>query len=335
MSGPLTAAPVVPAADRAGMVSVVIPTYDRPEQLLAAVRSVLAQTRSDLEVIVVHDGPDVRSVRPVEDLDDPRVRVVRTPSPSGDAGATARNLGIREATGRWVALLDDDDEWAPTKLQDQLDLLDRLSATDAARTVVSGRIERRTPEGTVLWPVRLIGDGERIGDYLFVRSVAGEGWLHTSTLLVPVELARRVSFRTGLIQHEDYDWLLGLEAVGARFTVVDRRVAVQHVHMQAGSMSSRASWSNSLAWARSRRAELGDVAFSAFCLNDVARHAKREASVRAFVDITAAALTARPRSRDLARYLARWAVPTGLTAHVTRLRLRGSTMARPSTRADA
>jgi glycosyltransferase involved in cell wall biosynthesis len=91
--------------------SVVIPTYDRLELLRHAVDSVLRQTIGDFECIVVDDA----SPTPVSPIPDRRVRVVRHPSNRGEAGS--RNTGLREAVGRYVAYLDDDDEFTSDRLK--------------------------------------------------------------------------------------------------------------------------------------------------------------------------------------------------------------------------
>lgn len=95
-------------------VSVVVPTHNRARLLSLTLFSVLRQQEVDLEVLVVDDGSteDLRGV--VGELDDPRVRLIRHESPQGVS--VARNRGVAEAGGRWVAFLDDDDLWAPNKL---------------------------------------------------------------------------------------------------------------------------------------------------------------------------------------------------------------------------
>jgi glycosyltransferase involved in cell wall biosynthesis len=126
-----------PTSERHGPeeVSVVVPTRDRPDLVLQAVRSVLAQRGVDLEVLVVDDG----SRDPVEALigrlGDQRVKVLRHASPEGVA--SARNVGVEAASGSWIALLDDDDLWAPTKLVRQL----RASEESGASWVYAGAVE--------------------------------------------------------------------------------------------------------------------------------------------------------------------------------------------------
>ncbi len=85
------------------LISVIIPTRDRPLYLAEAVASVLSQSYLEFELIIVNDGE-----MPLPDFDDPRIRVLN----SGQSGAVpARNLGIATAQGEAIAWLDDDDVW--------------------------------------------------------------------------------------------------------------------------------------------------------------------------------------------------------------------------------
>ncbi|UUY02909.1 glycosyltransferase [Svornostia abyssi] len=96
-------------------VAVVLPTKDRPPELARAVRSVLSQTHTDWELHIVDDG----SAAPASlATDDPRVHLHRHDTARGVSAA--RNTALSAAGGDWVALLDDDDLWAPEKLAHQL-----------------------------------------------------------------------------------------------------------------------------------------------------------------------------------------------------------------------
>ena len=103
------------------MVSVVIPVYNRRELVCRAIRSVQAQTFRDRELLLVDDGSD--------DGTRDRVRcefgdTLRLLAQSENTGVSAaRNAGIRQARGEWLAFLDSDDEWLPCKLERQVDAL--------------------------------------------------------------------------------------------------------------------------------------------------------------------------------------------------------------------
>jgi glycosyltransferase involved in cell wall biosynthesis len=99
-------------------VTVVVPTLGRGPLLELALRSVVRQRQVDLEALVVDDGSDGAVRRVVDRLGDPRVRVLRHERRQGPGAA--RNSGVAEARGEWVAFLDDDDLWAPDKLTLQL-----------------------------------------------------------------------------------------------------------------------------------------------------------------------------------------------------------------------
>jgi glycosyltransferase involved in cell wall biosynthesis len=102
------------------LVTVVIPTRNRRDDLRRAIASVKAQTWSDLEIVVVDDGSTDDTARILAEMAtvDPTLRVIRHETSRG--GAAARNQGIEAARGRWVAFLDDDDTWLPRKLEAQL-----------------------------------------------------------------------------------------------------------------------------------------------------------------------------------------------------------------------
>ena len=107
-------------------VTVIIPTYNRAELLERALTSVLAQSRLPDEVLVVDDGSaDDTAARVREGF--PSVRLLE----QENAGVSAaRNRGIREASGEWLAFLDSDDEWAPTKLETQMRQLEAATPPD-------------------------------------------------------------------------------------------------------------------------------------------------------------------------------------------------------------
>lgn len=98
----------------AATVSVIMPTHNRRDLLERALQSVLAQTFTGLEVVVIDDGSTDATAEYLASIDDPRVRVLRQPVPAG--ACAARNAGIRAATGRFLVFLDDDDEFLPNRV---------------------------------------------------------------------------------------------------------------------------------------------------------------------------------------------------------------------------
>ena len=100
------------------LVSVVLPTHNRPQSVVRAAASVLAQGPVELELIVIDDGSAVPAEQALREHRDPRMRIVRSDMPLGPS--RARNLGLEIATGSWIAFQDDDDEWLAGKLERQL-----------------------------------------------------------------------------------------------------------------------------------------------------------------------------------------------------------------------
>jgi len=102
----------------APLVSVVIPAYNRAGSIRVAIESVLRQTWSGFELLVVDDGSTDDTMAEAAKVSDPRLRLVANPRNMGAAGA--RNTGVAEARGTWIAFQDSDDEWLPTKLEKQM-----------------------------------------------------------------------------------------------------------------------------------------------------------------------------------------------------------------------
>src|SRR5581483_7287295 len=94
-------------------VSIILPTYNRVDTIPRAVESVRRQTFTDWELIVIDDGSTDGTAERINNLD-PRIRILRQ---ENQGCYVARNRGIAEAKGRFIAFLDSDDEWLPHFLE--------------------------------------------------------------------------------------------------------------------------------------------------------------------------------------------------------------------------
>jgi glycosyltransferase involved in cell wall biosynthesis len=103
-------------------VTVVAPVYGVENYIADTVRSVLAQEFEDFELLIVDDGSPDRSIEICREFDDSRIRILQQPN-SGPA--TARNLGISQAKGEYIAFIDGDDLWHPEKLTKHVEHLDQ------------------------------------------------------------------------------------------------------------------------------------------------------------------------------------------------------------------
>ena len=108
------------------LVSIIIPTFNRAEVVQNAVRSCLVQTYKNIEVIVVDDASTDRTSQILVSISDSRVRYFQHSQNKGPAGA--RNTGIKNAHGEYLAFLDYDDEWLPEKIERQLNVFEALSS---------------------------------------------------------------------------------------------------------------------------------------------------------------------------------------------------------------
>lgn len=129
------------------VLSVVIPAYNVAPFVGAAVRSALAQTFADLEVVVVDDGSTDNTAEVLAAIHDPRLRVMRKPN---GGLSSARNAGIRAARGRYVGLLDGDDVWMPEKAERQIAVLEREPGVTLTYSHSAYLDEDGTPNGTLL-----------------------------------------------------------------------------------------------------------------------------------------------------------------------------------------
>ena len=196
--------------------SVVVPTWNRHDELLRAVRSVIAQEFQDWELIVVDDGSEDQAavVSAISGLGDQRVRTIALPTHRN--AAHARNVGIRAAHGRWVAFLDSDDVFVPGKLG-AAHLLLRERAGEAEVVLYSQFIQRMRDKDVVT-PTRGIRAGEPLGDYLFSSRCS----IGTPGVVVSQSLAAKLLFREQCVKHQDYDLLLRAEAAGVRFVFLQQ-----------------------------------------------------------------------------------------------------------------
>ena len=125
--------------------SIIIPYYNNSDTINRAVQSVLAQTFTDFEIVVVDDGSEVKLTDNISASARNRISVLRHESNRGPAAA--RNSGIKQSKGRYVAFLDADDSWRPDKLERQLEALH--GAPSEVRACFTGFALHREASGKV------------------------------------------------------------------------------------------------------------------------------------------------------------------------------------------
>jgi|tagenome__1003787_1003787.scaffolds.fasta_scaffold20986716_5 glycosyltransferase involved in cell wall biosynthesis len=201
-------------------VSVIIPTRNRRELLLRALRSVLRQREVMLSVVVVDEASTDGSAEAVHRLGDPRVHVVRHESARGVS--QARNTGLQQVESRWVAFLDDDDLWAPDKLSAQLEALRQQPQAQWACTGAVN-VDSRCQVLNVSYPA---SEPDICGPLLAMNAVPGGG----SGVLVATALARQVGgFDVALANLADWDFYIRL-SLQSPVAAVQAPLVGYHVH---------------------------------------------------------------------------------------------------------
>jgi glycosyltransferase involved in cell wall biosynthesis len=289
-------------------ISVVIPTLRRPALLRRALDSVLAQTCGDFEVIVVVDGPDEDTLAALRAVHDPRLRVLVNPQSLTAAGA--RNRGVAEARGQWVAFLDDDDAWLPHKLERQMAV-----ARAHAGALVTSLSRIITPITTYVWPLVIYDNARPLGEYLFDRQTAfaGSAFIQTSSYLMPRALYQASPFRVDT-PHDDWDFLLRLtRQPGVRVVTVPEVLVEVYFEERRPSLSHASAWGASLAWLDRVAPLLTPRAYSGFCLGVVGPRAAGERAYAAILPLLSRAFRrGAPRPWHVLAFLAFWVVPQDL-----------------------
>ena len=293
-------------------ISAVIPTRNRPAAVVRAVESVLAQTLRELEVTVVIDGPDEATALSLGAVQkrDARLHVIQLERNVGGCGA--RNRGIQASRGKWIALLDDDDEWLPEKLEMQLAAVAEMDL-ERTQPIVATKLYAITGDGRrMVWP--RTAPTEPLSEYLFCRKTwsYGDAVLQTSTLMAPRTLFMRVPFSEALKKRQDYDWLLRAASEhDVLVKLVDSPLVKWSIWYDGGSVSNRADWQFSRNWARARMGMVTRRAFAGFLATDVVSEARDQRAWGQFFPLLGEILwRGRPRFFDLALFFASW-VPAG------------------------
>ena len=209
----------------AAVVSVVLPTFNRLRFLRPTIQSLYAQTFTDWELIVADDGSDLETRQYLQSLaSQPRVNVVWL-AHSGRP-SVVRNAALRRAGGEYVAFLDSDDLWAPTKLERQIETLRtrincHWSYTGFLRVDAYGNPlaeETRRP-----WWVPYEGD-------IFEQVATGRAAIRTPSVLAARRLiAQAGGFDEAMLSAEDYDLWLRL-ALYSEVAIVDEQLVYVRYH---------------------------------------------------------------------------------------------------------
>lgn len=175
------------------MVSVVIPTYNRAQTILRSVNSVLNQSFSDIECIVVDDCSTDNTLGVLEEINDKRLVVIKHEKNMG--ACAARNTGIRHSQGEFISFHDSDDEWRQNKLYKQLDAIKRYK-TDICISAVN-KIDFKRGNG--VYPV--LKDG-----IITKKELHSRFMVCTPTIIAKREVFNTCQFDPNVKRMQDFDW---------------------------------------------------------------------------------------------------------------------------------
>ncbi len=206
------------------LVSVVIPSHNRATLVMESINSVLNQTYSNLELILVDDCSSDNTKDVVRNITDPRFHYVCLERQSG--ACAARNKGIELAKGELIAFNDSDDHWAPEKLASQIEFL-RTTEAD----VVICRMNCYYTDGTFSHSFPLISTQKQLSykDLLIYNSAS------TQLIMGRAECFRTVRFDPDMPRMQDWDIILRLSL---RYSIFYQNVVLVNTYLQKDSISS-------------------------------------------------------------------------------------------------
>lgn len=177
-----------------GLISIIVPVYNVKKYILETVECVVNQTCREWELLLVEDGSSDGTaeeiLRYLEETKDNRIRLIRQPVNGG--AAKARNRGLEEAAGRYIAYLDADDLWVPEKLERELQF---LRDKDAAFVFTGYEFADEQGRGT--------GKVVRVPETLNYRQALSNTTIFTSTVMFDTEKIKKEELRMPVMKSED------------------------------------------------------------------------------------------------------------------------------------
>lgn len=289
-------------------ISVVIPTAGRSVLLRRALESVAAQTLPPFEILVVVARPDGPTETVLAELE-PRMPALRILRPEGPLrGGAARQFAVTHARGEWIAFLDDDDEWLPSKLATQWAAVRNVPGD---HVVSFHRFLARRASGDERGPRALPEPGENIADYVLVRRsfFRGAAGAQTSTILARRSLLLQVPFRNG--GPEDMDWIIrAAHFPGTRWVPVPEVLTIWHSDTQRSRVSLGRSWQSIVQWLDDLGPLVSPRAYASYLLVEGSARASAARDLSAFSTLLRRAFAkGRPSALDLLVFFSFWLIP--------------------------
>jgi glycosyltransferase involved in cell wall biosynthesis len=234
--------------DHWASISVIIPTYNRHQLLIAAIETILAQTYPPFEIVVVDDGSSDGTREVLQAFIDQRPDggvPIRYFFQSNQGPAVARNRGVTEARGEWIAFMDSDDPWSPEKLEMQVHAMEKFK-TDCGACFTDARLWNNLDMDTTAY--KLAGNHYEqaagiVPDTLrsITNSVAPFCWVQT-TLIRKDLVSLAGGFDKDVRYGEDYDFLFRLSLL-TKFCYVNKiLVSINRTNSNTDPNTARRVW---------------------------------------------------------------------------------------------
>jgi len=182
-------------------ISVIIPTYNRGNLIRNSITSVLNQSYKNLEVIIVDDGSTDNTSSEINKIKDDRVRYIKLPENTG--GSNARNIGIKNAVGKFISFQDSDDIFYPEKLEKQLkNIINKNSNLDFCKIRVNFNssyyyfIPNPNQEKSI------------IKGNMFDELLSNGNFISTQSIIVRKKFIEKYYFDSEMPRLQDYDLIL-------------------------------------------------------------------------------------------------------------------------------
>lgn len=207
------------------LVSIIIPVYNRAEILSTTLDSVVKQTYQNIEIIVIDDGSeeDIKSV--IKSLNDKRLSYYKLPHVNANH---ARNYGIKQAKGDYIAMLDADDLWMPNHIEDCLELVTKTDADGLYGSIIVKNIFSEDEDHIIINGPR---EDESMINYLLRTGFGAQ----TSTLFLTSKSVKNILWDETLYRHQDYDFVVRYSKK-YRFAVKKEPTVIYRKYNQSSSI---------------------------------------------------------------------------------------------------
>ena len=186
--------------EKCGIVSIIMAAYNAEKTISIAINSVLVQTYTNWELLVINDCSKDNTVEVVTSFTDPRIHLLNNETNSGVS--VTRRKGMDAAIGEWIAVLDSDDAWTPDKLEKQI----KLAEKTGAELVFTGSAFMDNDGTPIDWQLH-------VPTILSYRELLKQNLISNSSVLVKADLYR-IHYSVGDGMHEDFAIWLGITREG-------------------------------------------------------------------------------------------------------------------------